>query len=517
MNQTQPGLRGLVDRAVEDFRVAGFVIEPELLHRFVAALMTKRFVILTGQTGSGKTRLAQTFANWITQPSRSAADPFFAGASIPSDRTTYLVHDADRMSIEFLNDPGPGATRVVLPRRLVSEWAQAIISEGFGRETPARTIREFVAQKTRFSAQLNSFETHLKAAAFAEIMAQPAEDAPATRAYRVVPVGADWTTTEHILGYPDALDHGRYVRTPSLDLILRAAANPAAPHFLILDEMNMSHVERYFSDMLSAMESGEPIHLHTGETGAERDGVPSQIALPPNLFIVGTVNVDETTYLFSPKVLDRANTIEFRTHADQLSLFLGNPAALDVRSVAGKGRDFAGPFLYAATTQLTLENPARAMVEQELLLLVRVLEASGHEFGFRTAAEASRFVGAHLLLGGGPAGATRQAIMAAIDAQVYQKILPRMNGTRGSLDAPLRSLRHLCESPHEWSDGPAPRLLNHDRLAAGAVQAAAPRYAGIKEEPPPAGVASAFPASLGKIDRMLRALDHSGFASFAEA
>lgn len=87
---------------------------------------------------------------------------------------------------------------------------------------------------------------------------------------------------------------------------------------MILDEMNLSHVERYFADFISAMESraGE-LHLHREgrvlprKLGGVAD-VPETLMLPRNVFVIGTVNVDETTYMFSPKVLDRANVIEFR-------------------------------------------------------------------------------------------------------------------------------------------------------------------------------------------------------------
>src|SRR5690606_11509449 len=79
-------------------------------------------------------------------------------------------------------------------------------------------------------------------------------------------------------------------------------------YLLILDEMNLSHVERYFADFLSAIESGEAVPLHNSECE-----FPESIKIPGNLLVVGTVNVDETTYMFSPKVLDRANTIEFET------------------------------------------------------------------------------------------------------------------------------------------------------------------------------------------------------------
>ena len=96
--------------------------------------------------------------------------------------------------------------------------------------------------------------------------------------------------------------------------MLRAARDPSRPYLLILDEMNLAHVERYLADVLSGIESRAEVlpNLTLKDGSWLPDAVMPRIALPRNLFIVGTVNVDETTYLFSPKVLDRANTIEFR-------------------------------------------------------------------------------------------------------------------------------------------------------------------------------------------------------------
>src|SRR5262249_1553248 len=87
------------------------------------------------------------------------------------------------------------------------------------------------------------------------------------------------------------------------------------PFFLILDEMNLAHVEHYFSDVLSCLESGQALELHQDPAAEEGEGeaatpVPQRLGIPENLFFIGTVNVDETTYMFSPKVLDRAFTIE---------------------------------------------------------------------------------------------------------------------------------------------------------------------------------------------------------------
>ena len=70
--------------------------------------------------------------------------------------------------------------------------------------------------------------------------------------------------------------------------------------------MNLSHVERYFSDFLSAMESDEEIPLYKiskdGDSDEELDVViPESIRLPKNLFVTGTVNIDETTYMLALK------------------------------------------------------------------------------------------------------------------------------------------------------------------------------------------------------------------------
>ncbi len=139
-------------------------------------------------------------------------------------------------------------------------------------------------------------------------------------------VGSDWTNREPLLGFPNALDEGKYVKPDSgvLDLILKAVKDPDRPYFLILDEMNMSHVERYFADFLSAMESTDrsiSLRPDTVGTAWENCDVPAKITLPENLFIIGTVNIDETTYMFSPKVLDRANVIEFRVSDDEMESY----------------------------------------------------------------------------------------------------------------------------------------------------------------------------------------------------
>lgn len=162
----------------------------------------------------------------------------------------------------------------------------------------------------------------------------------------VVPVRPEWTDPTGLTGYHDVLTN-RYVVPPFLEAILVATAYRESPVFVVLDEMNLARVEHYFSDILSAMESGHPIQLHSssvpleGSTGGE---IRAEVAFPPNLFLTGTINVDETTNPVSDKVLDRAVTIDMSA-IDRLSGLLreaegqrGRPRSLRRRLLASAYR-----------------------------------------------------------------------------------------------------------------------------------------------------------------------------------
>ncbi|MGH4049797.1 MAG: McrB family protein [Clostridium sp.] len=119
---------------------------------------------------------------------------------------------------------------------------------------------------------------------------------------KVIPVRPDWTDTSALFGYYSALQK-RYVMTEFLECILNALEERDKPHFIVLDEMNLARVEYYLSDYLSAVESRKPIRLHSEKN---IENVPEEVIIPPNIYIIGTVNIDETTYTISDKVLDRA-------------------------------------------------------------------------------------------------------------------------------------------------------------------------------------------------------------------
>ncbi len=342
---------------------------------------------------------------------------------------------------------------------------------------------------------------------------------PSASGYELVPVGADWTSSENILGYADALDHSRYVRTQALDILLRARERPRLPHFLILDEMNLSHVERYFSDFLSAIEANESLRLYS-DTSAERDGVPSSIVLPPNLFVVGTVNVDETTYMFSPKVLDRANVIEFRVGSEQMMGFLEDPKGIQLEQLAGQGVRFAEAFVDASQHPAKLEAVDRQKLRDVTMLFFGVLEQHGAEFGFRIANEMSRFISFHRRL-----STEAWSFQEAMDAQVVQKLLPKLHGSRRRLEPLLCGLAALCYYPHEWkTENAAVTLSSVDELRNKANQFASlaePNLHPLARNDLGAYLLpkdqAHFSLAYDKLVRMLRALEENGFTSFAEA
>lgn len=507
------GLAGLVEQFAGCCSGAQLVIQPAAVNCFASSLLSKRFLILTGLAGSGKTKLAQAFARWIT-PIAASADAFRAGAKIESDRVVYYVNSSDSLAVEFWNkEDKEEATKVTLPRAMIREWANYIQANGLTSETPARAIREAVKITSKFSDQLHSFETHLKAAALALITAQDAKSS--VKCHDVVPVGADWTGNENILGYPDGLKETNYVAKPALDLILHADNHPDAPHFLILDEMNLSHVERYFADFLSVIESEEGLELYSGDmekqetwrkTSASIPVPPRLKQLPPNLFIVGTVNVDETTYMFSPKVLDRANVIEFRMDAGELEGYLGNPAKPDLSKLDGKGAAFGKAFVDAAKCAVAVPADVKAAYDAEMLLLFKTLQAHGAEFGYRTAYETARFIHYYKLLGNHADGDSTW-FHGAFDCVILQKILPKLHGSRAKLGPILKMLWFLCVNE------PAGRGADAIESARKAASSTDKQHEPSKDVPDGAQ----YPLSAEKIGRMWRLLIENGFASFAEA
>lgn len=297
----------------------------------------------------------------------------------------------------------------------------------------------------------------------------------------IVPVGADWTNREPLLGYPNALKQGEYMLPESgaLQIMMRALRNPQKPYFLVLDEMNLSYVERYFADFLSALESHQEIPLWEKPEECNSE-VPAKIALPKNLFIIGTINVDETTYMFSPKVLDRANVIEFKISDDEMNRFLKMDMNVNIEIANGLCANMGQDFVEKSSVK-NLENSELA--QKTLISFFKVLKKVNAEFGYRSAIEIYRFIANAKACA---EGMTEDEIL---DAAIVQKLLPKLHGSRKKLEPVLKALWGLC------------------------MQNAHTAEAIIRENVQYAK----FPESADKIQRMMQTALENGFTSFAEA
>ncbi|MBM3418644.1 MAG: hypothetical protein FJY17_06975 [Bacteroidetes bacterium] len=306
--------------------------------------------------------------------------------------------------------------------------------------------------------------------------------------YRIIPVGADWTNRDPLLGYPNALKPEEYVKPDSgvLDLIIHANSKPELPHFLILDEMNLSHVERYFADFLSVMESKEEISLFAD--GTVQKGAPAKLKIPSNLFIIGTVNIDETTNMFSPKVLDRANTIEFRVTKEEMEKFLGKIKDINMGALIGKGAGMAKSFLeMAASKEFATADVTK--INEALVQFFVELRKIGAEFGYRSATEILRLINQLSVLD------NTLTTNQKIDIAIIQKLLPKLHGSRRKLCPVLEILGSFC-------------ITGDIKIINDVFEKTDFDYSGVNV---------LYPLSLEKIARMYRGAIDNGFASFAEA
>lgn len=174
-----------------------------------------------------------------------------------------------------------------------------------------------------------------------ESLRKEADDTTLPGNYCMVQVKPNWHDSNDLLGYYSDMNGRHYRTTPFVEFVCKAYAYPDTPFFVCLDEMNLAPVEHYFAEYLSAIESADikgdvyvtdPVVVIDSSAGADgkkkRDGaiamemmggqasanaaewlMAHDLTLPKNLFVVGTVNMDETTQQFSRKVLDRAMTI----------------------------------------------------------------------------------------------------------------------------------------------------------------------------------------------------------------
>jgi len=231
-------------------------------------------------------------------------------------------------------------------------------------------------------------------------------------------VRPEWTDPTGLTGYVDVLSN-RYIVPRFLEAVLTATAQPESPVFVILDEMNLARVEYYLSDVLSCIETQGHLRLHSEDIAYEGTRgvlIPSELKLPHNLFIIGTINVDETTNPVSDKVLDRASVIDM--------------SAVDVPG-----------FLASLEGRYPELKNARAASEAKLIEIHALMQQYGLGFGYRLIEE---FVRYHAF----DAANLKSAADDVTDQLLVQKVLIKLRGAERqrtlltSLDKACNGLSH---------------------------------------------------------------------------
>lgn len=332
--------------------------------------------------------------------------------------------------------------------------------------------------------------------------------------FTLIPVRPDWSDPSDLLGYKDL--SGRFKPGPLTEVLVEARQpeNRHKPYFVCLDEMNLARVEHYFSDLLSVLETqdwqGGEIRTQDLISSTLLDTPEDQVkfgslGIPENVFLIGTVNMDETTHPFSKKVLDRANTLEFNyinlQQYPDFSMQEEAGGATELTDLADPADPADLNHLFLRSDYLQLVDAYDAHKElvvrttERLVKINALLEDIHAHVGFRVR-DAICF---YMIYN------ARYGLMSeeeAFDWQLLQKILPRIQGSHSSV---RRVLLNLIKDT--LGNGAGVTINIQDLM-----DDASPLYSrwNAGQTPPQAK----HPQSARKLAFMLRRLEEDGFTSY---
>ena len=294
--------------------------------------------------------------------------------------------------------------------------------------------------------------------------------------FELIQVKPNWHNSMDVIGYLSNIPSPHYVFTPFIEFIVKAWQHPEVPFFLCLDEMNLAPVEEYFAEFLSAIESrsfesGEymtdPIIKPFNSFGSIKDENDGDISigdmmidtllpkvkasntnsevlkikehfktkgltLPKNLIVIGTVNMDETTFSFSRKVLDRAMSVEM--NEVNYDSFLNDTTDDDLKAIVQAFEENDDADLNALLVDRHIE--AKEIIDElgddakfaidYLKRINALLEGTPFKLGYRAANEALIYLQASQEFG-------QTNRIAALDNFTLMKILSRIEGDETKL------------------------------------------------------------------------------------
>lgn len=285
--------------------------------------------------------------------------------------------------------------------------------------------------------------------------------------FELIQVKPNWHNSMDVIGYLSNIPSPHYVFTPFIEFIVKAWQHPEVPFFLCLDEMNLAPVEEYFAEFLSAIESrsfeggeyltdpiikpfnsfGEDVAkmmvntLFPNFTAGDTESATTKIikhfrtkglTLPKNLIVIGTVNMDETTFSFSRKVLDRAMSVEM--NEVNYDSFLTDTTDDDLKTIVKAFEENDDANLNTLLVDRHIE--AREIIDDlgdnarfainYLKHINALLESTPFKLGYRAANEALIYLQASYELG-------QTDRIAALDNFTLMKVLSRIEGDETKL------------------------------------------------------------------------------------
>lgn len=285
--------------------------------------------------------------------------------------------------------------------------------------------------------------------------------------FELIQVKPNWHNSMDVIGYLSNIPSPHYVFTPFIEFIVKAWQHPEVPFFLCLDEMNLAPVEEYFAEFLSAIESrsfedeeyltdpiikpfnsfGEDVAktmvntLFPNFTAGDTESAITKVikhfrtkglTLPKNLIVIGTVNMDETTFSFSRKVLDRAMSVEM--NEVNYDSFLTDTTDDDLKAIVKAFEENDDADLNALLVDRHIEareiidglgDDARFTIDY-LKRINALLEGTPFKLGYRAANEALIYLQASQEFG-------QTDRISALDNFTLMKILSRIEGDETKL------------------------------------------------------------------------------------
>lgn len=287
--------------------------------------------------------------------------------------------------------------------------------------------------------------------------------------FEIIQVKPNWHNSLEVIGYKSNIGGAHYEFTPFVEFLARAWRHQEIPFFLCLDEMNLAPVEQYFAEFLSAIESRsmekdeyetDPIIKPFNEFGEKvcnemlnhlvgkidaSNAIPGSpeaklverfktkgLTLPKNLLVLGTVNMDETTFSFSRKVLDRAMSIIMNDV--EYDKFFAGETENDMAEFDERIKDL---LIERPIRGLDAEDNGLDKVEEYLSAINNVLDETPFKLGYRAANEALLYVSAAHMFD------SDTEVEAALDEFTLMKILSRIEGDKRSIGNKLEELQEV--------------------------------------------------------------------------